>query len=167
MTRTRPAGRAASGRIAAVVVYAQRAREAFKDVPIVIGGIEASLRRIAHFDYWSEKVRRSRVARRQGRPARVRQRRAADLRDRASPRGRREDHRDQRPARHRVRAQVARLHRDRLHSYRYARAPEPAHRSVCDGAGDPQGERRGRRSGSGRAPPPRRRKCVVEVRARA
>jgi uncharacterized radical SAM protein YgiQ len=42
-----------------VVVYAQRAREAFKDVPIVIGGIEASLRRIAHFDYWSEKIRRS------------------------------------------------------------------------------------------------------------
>ena len=34
-------------------------REAYKDVPIVIGGIEASLRRIAHFDYWSEKVRRS------------------------------------------------------------------------------------------------------------
>ena len=44
---------------AAVIVYAQRVREAFKDVPIVIGGIEASLRRIAHFDYWSEKVRRS------------------------------------------------------------------------------------------------------------
>ncbi len=42
-----------------VIVYAQRAREAFKDVPIIIGGIEASLRRIAHFDYWSEKVRRS------------------------------------------------------------------------------------------------------------
>jgi uncharacterized radical SAM protein YgiQ len=42
-----------------VIVYAQRAREAFPDVPIVIGGIEASLRRIAHFDYWSEKVRRS------------------------------------------------------------------------------------------------------------
>jgi uncharacterized radical SAM protein YgiQ len=42
-----------------VIVYAQRAREAFHDVPIVIGGIEASLRRIAHFDYWSEKVRRS------------------------------------------------------------------------------------------------------------
>lgn len=42
-----------------VVVYSQRCREAFKDVPIVIGGIEASLRRIAHFDYWSEKVRRS------------------------------------------------------------------------------------------------------------
>jgi uncharacterized radical SAM protein YgiQ len=42
-----------------VIVYAQRAREAFANVPIVIGGIEASLRRIAHFDYWSEKVRRS------------------------------------------------------------------------------------------------------------
>jgi uncharacterized radical SAM protein YgiQ len=42
-----------------VIVYAQRAREAYKDVPIVIGGIEASLRRIAHFDYWSETVRRS------------------------------------------------------------------------------------------------------------
>ncbi|MHB1827120.1 MAG: YgiQ family radical SAM protein [Steroidobacteraceae bacterium] len=42
-----------------VIVYAQRVREAFKDVPVIIGGIEASLRRIAHFDYWSEKVRRS------------------------------------------------------------------------------------------------------------
>jgi uncharacterized radical SAM protein YgiQ len=43
----------------AVLVYAQRCREAFSGVPIVIGGIEASLRRIAHYDYWSEKVRRS------------------------------------------------------------------------------------------------------------
>ena len=42
-----------------VIVYAQRAREAFPDAPVVVGGIEASLRRIAHFDYWSEKVRRS------------------------------------------------------------------------------------------------------------
>ncbi|HWS03413.1 MAG TPA: YgiQ family radical SAM protein, partial [Gammaproteobacteria bacterium] len=42
-----------------VIVYAQRCREAFADVPLVIGGIEASLRRIAHFDYWSDKVRRS------------------------------------------------------------------------------------------------------------
>ncbi|MFT3907003.1 MAG: YgiQ family radical SAM protein [Steroidobacteraceae bacterium] len=42
-----------------VIVYAQRVREAYKEVPIVIGGIEASLRRIAHYDYWSEKVRRS------------------------------------------------------------------------------------------------------------
>ncbi|TMO85180.1 YgiQ family radical SAM protein [Pseudoalteromonas spongiae] len=43
----------------AVIVYSQRCKEAYKDVPVVIGGIEASLRRIAHFDYWSEKVRRS------------------------------------------------------------------------------------------------------------
>jgi len=44
------------------LVYAQRCREAFKDVPVILGGIEASLRRIAHFDYWSEKVRRSMLA---------------------------------------------------------------------------------------------------------
>jgi len=43
----------------AVAVYSQRAREAYKDVPVVIGGIEASLRRMAHYDYWSDKVRRS------------------------------------------------------------------------------------------------------------
>ncbi len=42
-----------------VTVYAQRAREAYPDVPVVIGSIEASLRRIAHYDYWSDKVRRS------------------------------------------------------------------------------------------------------------
>ena len=42
-----------------VIVYAQRVREAFKGVPLIIGGIEASLRRIGHYDYWSEKVRRS------------------------------------------------------------------------------------------------------------
>ncbi len=43
----------------AVVVYANRAREAFKDVPIVLGGIEASLRRFAHYDWWKDEVRRS------------------------------------------------------------------------------------------------------------
>src|SRR3954469_24405288 len=43
----------------ALIVYAQRCREAFADVPVVIGGIEGSLRRIAHYDYWSNKVRRS------------------------------------------------------------------------------------------------------------
>jgi uncharacterized radical SAM protein YgiQ len=42
-----------------VIVYSQRIRESYKTIPIVIGGIEASLRRIAHFDYWSEHVRRS------------------------------------------------------------------------------------------------------------
>ncbi|MBG9387018.1 YgiQ family radical SAM protein [Caenimonas aquaedulcis] len=43
----------------ASLVYSQRCREAFNDVPIIMGGIEGSLRRIAHYDYWSDKVRRS------------------------------------------------------------------------------------------------------------
>jgi uncharacterized radical SAM protein YgiQ len=43
----------------ATLIYTQRCKEAFKEVPVVIGGIEASLRRIAHYDYWSDKVRRS------------------------------------------------------------------------------------------------------------
>ncbi|MCL4135662.1 UNVERIFIED_CONTAM: hypothetical protein GTU68_067328, partial [Idotea baltica] len=44
------------------IVYSQRCREAYADIPIVIGGIEASLRRIAHYDYWQDKVRRSILA---------------------------------------------------------------------------------------------------------
>jgi uncharacterized radical SAM protein YgiQ len=43
----------------ALIVYVSKAREAFKDVPVIIGGIEASLRRFAHYDYWDNKVRRS------------------------------------------------------------------------------------------------------------
>ena len=43
----------------AALVYSQRCKEAYSDVPIVLGGIEGSLRRIAHYDYWSDKVRRS------------------------------------------------------------------------------------------------------------
>jgi uncharacterized radical SAM protein YgiQ len=43
----------------AVLVYSQRCREAYSNVPLVVGSIEASLRRIAHYDYWSDKVRRS------------------------------------------------------------------------------------------------------------
>jgi uncharacterized radical SAM protein YgiQ len=43
----------------ATMIYTQRCHEAYKGVPVVIGGIESSLRRIAHFDYWQEKVRRS------------------------------------------------------------------------------------------------------------
>jgi uncharacterized radical SAM protein YgiQ len=41
------------------LVYSQRCKEAYRDVPVVLGGIEASLRRIAHYDYWQDKVRRS------------------------------------------------------------------------------------------------------------
>ena len=43
----------------ATLAYCQRAREAYRGVPIVAGGVEASLRRLAHYDYWSDKVRRS------------------------------------------------------------------------------------------------------------
>ncbi|MGN1393086.1 MAG: YgiQ family radical SAM protein [Succinivibrionaceae bacterium] len=46
----------------AVTVYSQRIREAYKDIPVIIGGIEASLRRIAHYDYWSDTVKNSVLA---------------------------------------------------------------------------------------------------------
>ena len=54
-----PGGAAGKRPDRCVIVYSQRVREAYKGVPIVLGGIEASLRRIAHFDYWSDQVRRS------------------------------------------------------------------------------------------------------------
>ena len=54
-----PGGEAGRRPDRAVIVYAQRCRQAFPDVPIVLGGIEASLRRVAHYDYWSDTVRRS------------------------------------------------------------------------------------------------------------
>ncbi len=54
-----PGGEAGKRPDHCVTVYAQRCREAFNDVPVILGGIESSLRRIAHFDYWSDQVRRS------------------------------------------------------------------------------------------------------------
>src|SRR5919106_3785556 len=54
-----PGGRTSGRPDRATIVYAQRCRQAYRDVPIVLGGIEASLRRIAHYDYWSDSVRRS------------------------------------------------------------------------------------------------------------
>jgi uncharacterized radical SAM protein YgiQ len=54
-----PGGRTGARPDRATIVYANRCREAYPDVPIVLGGIEASLRRIAHYDYWSDTVRRS------------------------------------------------------------------------------------------------------------
>ena len=47
-----PGGKAGKRPDRAVIVYSMRARELYKDVPIIIGGIEASLRRFAHYDYW-------------------------------------------------------------------------------------------------------------------
>jgi uncharacterized radical SAM protein YgiQ len=54
-----PDGEAGKRPDRSVIVYSQRIKEAYKNTPIVIGGIEASLRRIAHYDYWSDKVRKS------------------------------------------------------------------------------------------------------------
>ncbi|MEC9072196.1 MAG: YgiQ family radical SAM protein, partial [Myxococcota bacterium] len=45
----------------ATVVYAQRCKEAAKEVPIIAGGVEVSMRRLAHYDYWQDKVRRSMI----------------------------------------------------------------------------------------------------------
>ena len=54
-----PGGRAGKRPDRAVIVYCNRIREAYGDVPIVIGGVEASLRRFAHYDYWDDRVRAS------------------------------------------------------------------------------------------------------------
>ena len=54
-----PGGRIGRRPDRATLAYCQRAREAYKGVPVVAGGVEASLRRLAHYDFWSDKVRRS------------------------------------------------------------------------------------------------------------
>ncbi|MDD6046179.1 MAG: YgiQ family radical SAM protein [bacterium] len=54
-----PGGEAGKRPDRATIVYANRVREAYRGVPVIIGGIEASLRRFAHYDYWDDKVRRS------------------------------------------------------------------------------------------------------------
>lgn len=54
-----PGGRTGLRPDRATIVYALKAREAFSDVPVIIGGVEASLRRLAHYDYWEDRVRRS------------------------------------------------------------------------------------------------------------
>lgn len=54
-----PGGEAGGRPDRALIVYANRAKEAYKGVPVIVGGIEASLRRLGHYDYWSDNVRRS------------------------------------------------------------------------------------------------------------
>ncbi len=54
-----PGGRTGRRPDRATLAYCQRAREAYRSVPVIAGGVEASLRRLAHYDYWSDKVRRS------------------------------------------------------------------------------------------------------------
>lgn len=54
-----PGGRHGARPNRATIIYTSRLKEAYRDVPVVLGGIEASLRRLAHYDYWDDKVRRS------------------------------------------------------------------------------------------------------------
>ena len=54
-----PGGRHGARPNRATLIYTSRLKEAYRDVPVVLGGIEASLRRLAHYDYWDDKVRRS------------------------------------------------------------------------------------------------------------
>ncbi len=54
-----PGGRHGARPNRATIIYTSRLKEAYKDVPVLIGGIEASLRRFAHYDFWEDKVRRS------------------------------------------------------------------------------------------------------------
>ncbi len=54
-----PGGRQGSRPDRATIVYSQKVKEAYKNVPVILGGIEASLRRLAHYDYWEDRVRRS------------------------------------------------------------------------------------------------------------
>lgn len=54
-----PGGKAGLRPDRALIVYSNRAKEAYRDVPVILGGLEASLRRLGHYDYWDDKVRRS------------------------------------------------------------------------------------------------------------
>ena len=58
-TPTRPGGVMGKRPDYAVTVYCNLIRQTYRDVPVIIGGIEASLRRLAHYDYWSDKLKRS------------------------------------------------------------------------------------------------------------
>ena len=76
-----PGGRIGMRPDRATLAYCQRAREAYKGIPVVAGGVEASLRRLAHYDYWSDKVASLDSARLQGRPAGFRHGRERDRGD--------------------------------------------------------------------------------------
>ena len=129
----------------AVMVYAQRCREAYPDVPLVIGSIEASLRRIAHYDYWSDKVRRSVLP----------DSKAAILLSTATPSGRWSTRRTGWP-----RASRSQAIRDLRGTAFWCRAPGPAE----DG---PSSTRHGRRPGKLAPPPdPYRREAAKRKRAR-
>jgi radical SAM superfamily enzyme YgiQ (UPF0313 family) len=130
-----------------VTVYAQRCREAFPDVAVVIGSIEASLRRIAHYDYWSDKVRRSVLPDSKadllifGNAERA----LVELAHRLAAARRSSDIRDLRGTAFMVPAAgCPETGRNRFDRGRYAGAAGQACRSVCDGD-EPAKKRRERR----------------------
>ena len=96
-----PGGRIGLRPDRATLPYCQRAREAFPGVPVIAGGVEASLRRLAHYDYWSDTVRRSILLDAKADLVVYRHGRTADRRDRPAARG---GQTVQRPARHARRA---------------------------------------------------------------
>ena len=79
-----PGGRIGLRPDRATMPYCQRAREAFPGVPVIAGGVEASLRRLAHYDYWSDTVKRSILLDSKADLRGLRHGRAADRRDRRS-----------------------------------------------------------------------------------
>ena len=133
-----------------VLVYSQRVREEFPETPIVIGGIESSLRRIAHYDYWQEKVRRS-IALDSRADLLVfgnGERQIVEIAHRLAA-GEKPAEITERP-RHGVRRQRGRrrLDRDRLDASRFAGSHRQASRPVRDGSGDRGGRARGGRRSS-------------------
>ena len=151
-TRTRPAACAGKRPDRACIVYAQRCREAFRDVPIVIGGIEASLRRIAHYDYWSDKVRALDPARLAAPTCSCTATASAQIVEIAHrlARGASRSTRitDVRGTAFRSRAAAGRLRRDRLDAGRRARAGRSRRQPVRDGSGAATGARRARPAAS-------------------
>ena len=99
-----PGGRIGLRPDRATLPYCQRCREAFPGVPVIAGGVEASLRRLAHYDYWSDTVRRSILLDSKADLVVYGMGEAADRRDRATAGGREDGERPSRFARRRVRA---------------------------------------------------------------
>ena len=142
----------------AAIVYSQRCKEAWSDVPIVLGGIEGSLRRIAHYDYWQDKVRRSIVVDAKcdlllyGNAERA----IVEIAHRLA--AREPVAADHRRARHRFRPprNARRLVRDRFDQRRRTRPRRGARQSLPDGVGAGQGQRRDlRQAKTRRKPSPR------------
>ena len=130
-----PGGRIGRRPDRATLAYCQRAREAYKGVPIIAGGVEASLRRIAHYDYWSDKVRRSIVLDAKCDLLVYGMGERADHRNRPPTRRRRDGERSAQPARRCLSprregtGRHTERHRSRCHTLRIRSAPPTTRQS--------------------------------------